>query len=356
MSKIKGHIEDILGQLSEIKEDGVIRVGKDSIEVSHLSKPFWKKTKTHRAYTKRDLFLYYTKISPYLLPHLKDRPTTIIRFPHGVGDKFFFQKHLQTEPPRFVKTATIWTNDKNANLPYITIDNLSSLLYFVQLATIDFHPWYSRATNTTPDPVKISKKFLDSDAYVDRSILNYPDYIVFDLDPYIYSGKEKANAEPERHKKSYEATREVAFLLKEVLDQLKLTSFPKTSGKTGIHVYVPVKRNITYDVARAAAKTIGEHLLQKYPKKITMEWSVAKRKGKIFFDYNQNVRGKTLASVLSVRAYQDATVSMPLTWKQLETASPLDFTIENVPDLIAKNGDPWAKIMQSKKDFRKLKI
>lgn len=356
MIPTKRIIADVLAQLSDMKEEGILKVGNDSLEVSHLNKPLWKKSKQQRAYTKRELLMYYAKVSPYLLPHLKDRPTTLVRFPHGVGDLFFFQKHPQTELPKFVKTFTIWTNDKNDNLPYITIDNLASLLYFVQLATIDFHPWYSRATNTTPDPVKISTRYIGSDANVDKSVLNYPDFIVFDLDPYIYSGKEKAHEEPERNKKSYEATREVAFQLKEVLDTLALPSFPKTSGKTGIHIYVPIKRNMDYDDARAAAKSIGEYLRAKNPGKITMEWSVAKRKGKIFFDHNQNVRGKTLASVLSVRAYQGATVSMPLTWKQLETASPLDFTLENVPDLLAKYGDPWAKMMKAKKDFRKIKL
>lgn len=356
MIPTKNVVKSVVQQLSRLKNEGTLKMGTEKVEVSHLDKPLWKKGKGQPEYTKRDLLIYYTKVSPYLLPHLKDRPTTLVRYPHGVGDMFFFQKHPQTEIPSFVKTFTIWTNDKNDNLPYFTIDNLASLLYFVQLATIDFHPWYSRATNKAPDPVKISTKFLASDANVDKSIVNYPDFIVFDLDPYMYSGKEKANEEPERHKKSYEATREVAFQLKEVLDTLGLPSFPKTSGKTGIHIYVPIKRNMDYDDARAAAKSIGDYLRAKSPNKITMEWSVSKRKGKIFFDHNQNVRGKTLASVLSVRAYRDATVSMPLTWKQLETASPLDFTIENVPELLEKYGDPWAKIMKAKKDFRKIKI
>jgi bifunctional non-homologous end joining protein LigD len=178
--------------------------------------------------------------------------------------------------------------------------------------------------------------------------------MVFDLDPYMYSGKEAKGAEPELNRKAFRKTCEVALALKDVLDSLSLSSFVKTTGKTGLHIYTPILRQLDYAQVRAAAETIGRYLLQQRPRDITMEWSVEKRTGKIFFDHNQNVRGKTLASIYSARVAPEAAVSTPLRWEELGEIYPTDFTITNVVDRLEDVGDLWANILDAKHDIQAL--
>ena len=148
-------------------------------------------------------------------------------------------------------------------------------------------------------------------------MLNYPDYVVFDIDPYIYSGKEAPGAEPELNTVAFEKGKEVAFWLRELLQSMSLEPIVKTSGKTGLHVFVPIRRTIDFDAARHVSELVGRHLMRLHPKDITLEWSVPKRTGKIFMDYNMNVRGKTLNVAYSPRGEPGAPVSMPLTWEEL---------------------------------------
>jgi bifunctional non-homologous end joining protein LigD len=142
--------------------------------------------------------------------------------------------------------------------------------------------------------------------------------------------------------------------LKELLDSLSLSSFVKTTGRTGLHIYVPIIREFDYDSVRAACETIGRFLLRGHPKDITMEWAVVKRAGKIFFDHNQNVRGKTLASIYSPRPSPEAAVSMPVRWDQLKDVYPTDYTILTAPDHLAKAGDLWSDILDHKHDLSEL--
>ena len=135
---------------------------------------------------------------------------------------------------------------------------------------------------------------------------------------------------------------------------MKINSYIKTSGKSGLHIYVPIANTYSYEQTKNFAETIANIMLRKFPKKITLEWSTSKRKGKVFFDYNQNARGKTIASVYSLRPTADATVSMPIEWKYIDEILPTDFTISNAPDLINKNGDSWHEILSDKQDIEKL--
>ncbi len=135
---------------------------------------------------------------------------------------------------------------------------------------------------------------------------------------------------------------------------LSLTPFVKTSGRTGLHIYVPILRHFDYDTVRAAAGAVGGYLIRQHPQDITMEWSVRKRKGKVFFDHNQNSRGKTLASAYSPRPSPDASVAVPLSWEELASVYPTDFTIINVPDRLARTGDPWKEILKAKHDLGRL--
>ena len=187
-----------------------------------------------------------------------------------------------------------------------------------------------------------------------NSVLNYPDFIVFDLDPYIYSGREKAGDEPELNRAAFASTRSVALALRQVLDQLSLSSFVKTSGRTGLHIYVPIVRQYDYKAVRKVCETIGGFLLRQRPRDVTMEWSVEKRAGKIFFDHNQNSRGKNMASIYSLRPLPGAPVSTPVRWDELEQVYPTDFTLDTVPDRVEEIGDLWAEILDSKHDLQRL--
>ena len=184
-------------------------------------------------------------------------------------------------------------------------------------------------------------------------MLNFPDWVVFDIDPYIYSGKEKKGEEPELNTIAFEKGKEVAFWLRELLHTMKLDPIVKTSGKTGLHVFVPIRRTIDFDAARHVSELVGRHLMRQHPKDITMEWSVPKRTGKIFMDYNMNVRGKTLNVAYSPRGAAGAPVSMPLTWEELEKAHPLDFRLTNAARRVQATGDRWKDALTRKQDLER---
>jgi bifunctional non-homologous end joining protein LigD len=231
--------------------------------------------------------------------------------------------------------------------------NLPMLVWLAQLANIELHPWLSQV-NPEPDGKHLSTHFTGSEAAIDASTLNYPDFMIFDLDPYIYSGKEAPGQEPELNVQAYDTVRKLALALKTILEDLSLTPFLKTSGKTGLHVYVPVMRQYDYDVIRKFCATVGQFLRSSLPSQVTMDWTVDRRKGKVFFDHNQNSRGKTLAAPYSLRPTPEATVSTPITWQELESVYPTDFTIATVPARLGRIGDPWAEILQSKHDLQAL--
>jgi bifunctional non-homologous end joining protein LigD len=212
------------------------------------------------------------------------------------------------------------------------------------------HPWYSRIKDF--DACTQRDDILDNE----KCGLNFPDFLIFDLDPYIYSGKEKkGQQEPEYNFKAFKATVDVAFNLKELFEELHIESYVKTSGKTGLHIFVPIVNLYTYEQTRSFAEVIGKILSRRHPGKITMEWDTTKRTGKVFFDHNQNARGKTIASIFSPRPTDFATVSVPIRWEDLANVIPTDFTILNVPDLINKQiSHPWIDIMKKKQDLNKI--
>jgi len=176
---------------------------------------------------------------------------------------------------------------------------------------------------------------------------------VFDIDPYIYSGSEAQGEEPELNTVAFEKGKEVAFRLRELLHGMSLEPVVKTSGKTGLHVFVPIRRTLDFDAARAVSELVGRHLMRGHPKEITMEWSVPKRTGKIFMDYNMNVRGKTLNVAYSPRGEPGAPVSMPLTWEELAGAHPLDFRITNAAQRLRETGDRWHDALKRKQSLER---
>jgi len=313
---------------------------------SNLDKIFWTETKNHHALTKRDLIDYYDAIGDYLLPHLKDRPLSLSRYPDGASGKHFYHKNWDKEKPEYVETVKVRSESTSSTINYIICNNKETLLWLANLGCIEMHPWYSRIRDF--DSCK------NQDLYEDKCGLNFPDFIVFDLDPYIYSGQEAEGEEPEYNVKGFKVAVEVAYYLKDLLEDLYISSYIKTSGKTGLHIFVPVVSIYTYDQTRQFAEVIGSTLMKRHSDKITMDWNTFKRKRKVFFDYNQNSKGKTIASVLSARPTTSATVSMPIRWKDLSSILPTDFNLLSVPETIKKSGNPWKDILQENQDINKI--
>jgi len=346
--------DELLDQLDNRKAGFTLAVGRERIRLTNLDRVYWPADPRleQPALTKRDLLRYLVQVAPFMLPHLADRPLTMIRMPEGIRGQRFFQKHWEQERPGFVETITVFSGHKDERHDYLLCNNLPTLLWLAQSGTLEFHVWHSRA-KPGADAASNSTDYASSLEALEASVLNYPDYVLFDIDPYIYSGKEAPGEEPELNEAAFEKGKEVAFRLRELLHGMGLEALVKTSGKTGLHVFVPIRRTLDFDAARAVSETVGRHLLRQHPKDITLEWSVPKRTGKIFMDYNMNVRGKTLNVAYSPRGVPGAPVSMPLTWEELAGAHPLDFRITNAAQRLARTGDRWRDALKRKQSLEK---
>ncbi len=300
-------------------------------------------------HTKGDVIEFYRRIAPYILPHLVDRPLTLRRFPDGIHGNDFFQKDVPDAPP-FVRTERIWSDQGDRDIRQVIGSDEASLLWLAQMGCIEMHAWYSRIALIRGRP-RPAMSFGESEQVIAGSVLNYPDFVVFDIDPFLFpEGKTPVRRhgefDPDYSRRGFEAARQAALWLGEALGGLGLRSFLKTSGKTGLHVFVPIVRRYTYAQTHAFAKTAAEWLVRRHPDELTTAWAVRDRVGKVFMDYNQNVRGKTLASIYSLRPVPEATVSVPVTWEELRAGfDPLRWTLTTVFDRLARVGDLWAKIM-----------
>jgi bifunctional non-homologous end joining protein LigD len=288
-----------------------IRRGKRVLKLSNLDKLFWPE----EGITKGDLVDYYREVAPALLPHLKDRPFTMKRYPDGWQGGHFFQKDAPKHMPDWIPTreyrSTSRETRQKRTIRYPLVNDELALLWMVNMGCIDMNTWYSR---------------------VDRP--ERPDWVLFDLDPSPDVG--------------FKETIRVALLIKEVLDALGLESFPKTSGADGFHVLVPVARRHTYADTREFAEIIAGTLARMHPGLATTEWSKRKRRG-VLVDANQNGEGKTIASVYSVRPREGAPVSTPLRWDEVsEDLDPRDFTMEAVLGRVERNGDLFAGVLTTR--------
>jgi bifunctional non-homologous end joining protein LigD len=289
------------------------------LKLSHLDKPFWPK----QGYTKADLIEYYVKTAPFLLPHLHDRPLTLIRFPEGIEGESFYQKDWKETAPPWVERVTIET-DEETERRMIICNNASTLVWLANLGNIELHPSYSRV-----DP---------------EGVLAPPDFIVFDIDP------PKGEGEGPIDWKRFEQGAEVALWLNRLLSEMGRPSYVKSTGKSGLHVFVPIIPIYSYTQTRRFARAIAEQMRADHPKQITTAWQKEQRGKKVLIDFNQNAAGKTLASIYSLRAVPEATVSFPIKWEALPRVSPLDYTMESVPELLTKSGDFWGEILKSAQD------
>ena len=296
--------------LNRPKGDLILKVGREQVSVTSLDRIYWPDEKL----TKFDLLSYYLHVAGYIMPFLQDRPAILQRYPRGIKAPMFFQQDLESAPA-FIRTARL-TNQEGRQLDYGVYSTTASLLHFVNLGTIEQHPWHSTIKR-----------------------LDKPDWIAIDLDP---------KSAP------WENVLQVALVVKQVADEVGLRAFPKTSGSSGIHIYVPLKPANEYDKVAEFARLFATEVAQRAPKIATVERTIAKRKStQVYVDWMQNARGKTLAASYTARAKPGATVSMPLTWKQVEKGVKIrDFTITNVPELLKKKGDSWTEFFKSRQTLR----
>jgi bifunctional non-homologous end joining protein LigD len=345
LSKLTHHI---IESMQSLDDQVRIRAGGHDILLTSLNKVFWPAYGGKKELTKRSYILYLAQMADFILKHTKDRPLTLTRYPDGIEDGRFYQKHWKHPLPEFVDTATIYSKENESFQEYLLCNNLATLMWLGQIADLEIHTWYSRVS-ARPDPPNVP--YRGKPAYMGDYLAGIPDFLIFDVDPYIYSGEEQPGEEPRLNRKAFKAAVAVAFWLKEKLESMELVPFIKTSGKTGLHIFVPVERRYDYDRTRKAAAELSHMVEASHPDDITTEWRVDKRRGKVFLDYNQNSRGKTVASVYSARPTPWAGVSLPFTWEEIEKIFPGYFNILNAPRRLAGTGDVWADIMKFKRQL-----
>jgi len=302
-------VEEFLS-LKKAKGDLSLAVDGERVSLTSLERVYWPDEKI----TKFDLLCYYINIGELMLPFLKDRPAILQRWPRGINAPMFFQQDLESAPS-FVKTARL-TNKDGRELDYAVYSTRASLLHFVNLGTIEQHPWHST-----------TKK------------LDQPDWVAIDLDP---------------KQAPWENVLEVAKITKAICDEVGLKAFPKTSGSSGIHIYLPVKPTNDYESVGEFSRMLATEVAGRAPKIATVERTIAKRgREQVYVDWMQNARGKSLAAVFTARAKPGATVSMPLTWKQIEQGVKIsDFTVKNVPALLKKKGNAWADFFNQRQKLK----
>ena len=295
-----------LEALESAGEDGVLDLPNGALEVSNLGKVFFPSTR----HTKGDVMRFYARIAPVLLPAIADRPLVMKRFPNGVRGKAFYQQRAPANPPSSVRVEPV-ADEGLTTQPRLIGGDLATLLYVVQLGAISVDPWHSRVQT-----------------------VRFADYTIVDLDP--------------GPRAPFARVIEVAHEVKAVLDELELHAVPKTSGASGLHVVLPLPPGVPNGGARMIAELIATKVAVRKPRLATTErWVNARPKGAVYVDFLQNIRGKTVAGVYSVRAQPQPTVSTPLLWSELtEDLSPLAFTIDTVLPRLRQRGDLWGKGMR----------
>lgn len=291
-----------------------VQVASRELILSNLEKVFWPEENI----TKGDLINYYHQISPYLLPHLKDRPITMNRYPDGINGKNFYQKDCPEYAPQWIQTARDVTKEEKST-DYILVQDLGTLIWLVNLGCIEMHPWLS--TVHRPE---------------------FPTFMVFDLDP--------------GEKSDWSAVVNIALLVKESLLSFGLTGWPKTSGSGGLHIFVPVEPKYSFQQIQRSSGYLAKTIAGIAKNLATTERTVAKREGRIYIDYLQNARSKTIASVYSVRPVPKAQVSFPVSWGQLEKEQvhPAHYHLRNVPALLKTQGDLFSQVLIQRQNLEQI--
>jgi bifunctional non-homologous end joining protein LigD len=296
-SGIENEIRDGNSENLNVEIDGHV------LRLTHLNKIYFPESDIR----KRDLLAYYFRVGHLMLPFLKDRPMVLRRYPNGIQEKAFFQKEAPESVPDWIERATVHSEERGGDMPYLMANNLASVIYLTNLGCIDHNPWSSRSETQ-----------------------DFPDYVFFDLDPTAGT--------------PFSTVLKIARTIYTILHSIKLSSFLKTSGASGFHIFVPLKPQYTYAQTRGFAELVGRIADSELPGLITFERTVHKRpRGKVLMDALQNARGKPLATVYSARAYPGAPVSTPVTPAELKTEFAADrWNLNNVEQRIKKVGDLWA--------------
>ncbi len=299
-----------------MKRETIIDVEGVPVGVSRLEKVFYPKT----GFTKGDVIDYYVRISPFLLPHLKDRPVSLKRYPNGVEGFFFYEKNCPQHRPDWMKTIKVAKSD-GSDIQYCSMNSLPALVWAANLADLELHTFLHKYPR-----------------------LNRPNFLVFDLDP-----GPPANIIQ---------CAEVALLMRRIFREFDLESFAKTSGSKGMQVYVPLNTTVEYDRTKACAETIAKTLASRFPDRITGIMSKTKRPGKVFVDWSQNDEKKTTVCVYSLRAKEHSTVSTPVRWEEVEASvkkkTALQFETADVLERVQKHGDIFAPVLKMKQKLPSL--
>jgi bifunctional non-homologous end joining protein LigD len=293
------------------QDNVILTVDGNDVRVTNLRKIFWPEL----GLTKGNLLQYYADVADVLLPHIRDRAMVMKRYPHGAAGEFFFMKRAPTPRPDWIEICSIDHGSKGV-IDFPMIQDRAALMWVINLGCIDLNQWYATCDDT------------------DR-----PDYLHFDLDPGVGAG--------------FDRVLETALVVREALDTLKMPSLVKTTGSKGLHVYVPIVRGPEQKQVWTFAKALAQELASRNPALITAEYRVSNRpRGRVLVDYNQNRWGSTLASIYSARPRPEATVSTPVTWKEVERGIRIeDFTVRNVPARVARLGDLWKPLVAARGRF-----
>jgi DNA ligase D len=288
-----------------------VRVGRHDVQVSNPDKIFFPEP----GLTKGDLVAYYLGVAELALPHLRRRPFHMKRFPNGVAGEFFHQKRVPAKHPNYVDDVFVQFPSGHSTV-FAIVDNAAALAWVANLGCVELHTWASRV----PD-------------------IELPDYLLIDLDP-TTDGQ-------------WPQVREIALVVKEVMDELGLRSYPKTSGSTGLHILAPIRAELLFPDVRRLAKALAVEVEGRVGDQAvaTTTWKVADRVG-VFVDYGQNARDRTIAAAYSVRPTPDARVSAPLRWEEVATVEPEAFTLQTMAARIEKVGDPMQGMWRSPPSLR----
>jgi bifunctional non-homologous end joining protein LigD len=292
-----------------------VEVAGRRLRLSNLEKVFYPRG----GFTKAQVIDYYTRIAPVLVPHMRERPLTLKRYPNGVDDKFFYEKNCPKHRPDWVKTAAIYSRHNKDNIDFCIVDDVPTLVWAANLASIELHTSLARATDITR-----------------------PTMLVFDLDPGAPATIRECCT--------------VGLRVRDMFRELGLECFAKTSGSKGLQVYVPLNTPVTYEVTKPFALAIAQHLEQETPKSVTANMKKELRHGRVFVDWSQNDDHKTTVCVYSMRARERPTVSTPVTWAEVEAHTrgklkDLAFVTDEVLARVEKHGDLFAPVLKLKQQL-----
>jgi len=298
------------------EDNATLLVGGRDVRLTNLRKVFWPEL----GLTKGDLLQYYAAVADVLLPHIRNRAMVMKRYPHGAAGSFFFMKRAPQPRPSWVEICRIDHGGGNV-IDFPMVQDEATLMWVINLGCIDLNQWYATCDD------------------VDR-----PDYLHFDLDPGVGA--------------TFDHVVESALVVRDALESLRMTALAKTTGSRGMHIYVPIVRGPEQKQVWTFAKALAVELAARHPGLLTSEYHKSNRpKGRVLIDYNQNRWGSTLASIYSARPRPDATVSTPVTWKEVERGTRIeDFTVRNVPARVKKVGDLWKPLLQKRGRFDLAKL